>query len=190
MGDAAGSPQQMADASQAGGQQMATNAASPTAPSAPSAPEAPSPSSTLVDPRATNNGLQQFNDGVKKLNDKSSPSFFDKALAWTNKNPEVAKMAFSAIGSAVTPDPVKQQADFINKRRQDDDAQWQNFNSNFLKNNQQQFDPAGNPIETDQFGNPIQPRFQPIDFTQRANQARNFINNQNYTYPLLKRPGA
>jgi len=92
-----------------------------------------------------------------------------KTLGFVNNNPEVAKMAFSAVSSAMAPDEadlMKQQYDLENKYRQEKDQQWNNFSN-----------PTAAAVQ--------QPGAQqPYDWRKRAQDARDLINNPR---PLLSR---
>ncbi len=104
-------------------------------------------------------------------------SYLDKALGFVKNNPEVSKMAFQAVAAAAAPDPQKEQQQWMDKQRQQNNREWQNFNTGA----------TGVGQAVDQYGQAIQDQFQPIDFSKRAQQARNFINTP-IKSPLIQRP--
>jgi len=97
-----------------------------------------------------------------------------KTAGFINQNPEVAKMAFGAVSSAMAPDEadlLKQQYEYENKWRQDRSKEWGEFN------------PQANAVagsEANQYAQASQ--VQPTDWRRRADEARKFI-----AAPLLKR---
>lgn len=102
----------------------------------------------------------------------SGGSLLNRAASWVEKNPTIAKTAFSAIGSALAPDEselLEQKYKLQAQADQKTNDQWKNFNPTYST-------PAS----------PTTPSgYQPIDYTQRAQSARDFINSS--ASPLLRR---
>lgn len=101
-------------------------------------------------------------------------SLLNRAAAWVEKNPTIAKTAFSAIGSALAPDEselLEQKYRLQAEADQKTNEQWKNFNPGFTSTQQ-----------------PVATGFQPVDYTKKAQTARDFINASLPTRPLLVRP--
>ena len=99
-----------------------------------------------------------------------------KTAGFINQNPEVAKMAFGAVSSAMAPDEadlLKQQYKYENKWREDRGREWDEFN------------PNANNMATQaasQYGQAAEGQMKPYDWRARAAEARAHLSQ-----PLLKR---